>query len=60
MDFVLETYEEHAIERHSNSEAVSYISIVHGGKTYWGAGRHSDIIVSGVRALISAINNIGE
>ena len=60
MDFVLETYEEHAIERHSNSEAVSYISIVHGDKTYWGAGRHSDIIVSGVRALISAINNIGE
>jgi 2-isopropylmalate synthase len=58
MDFVLETYEEHALERHSNSEAVSYISIVHNGKTYWGAGRHSDIIVSGVRALVSAINNI--
>lgn len=58
IDFTLETYEEHALERHSNSEAVSYISIVHGGKTYWGAGRHSDIIVSGVRALVSAINNI--
>ena len=57
IDFVLETYEEHALERHSNSEAVSYISIVAGGKTYWGAGRHSDIIVSGVRALVSAINN---
>ncbi len=59
LDFTLETYEEHALERHSNSEAVSYISIVHNGKTYWGAGRHSDIIVSGVRALVSAINNIG-
>lgn len=58
IDFVLETYEEHALERHSNSEAVSYISIVTNGKTYWGAGRHSDIIVSGVRALVSAINNI--
>ncbi|MBR1724993.1 MAG: 2-isopropylmalate synthase, partial [Ruminococcus sp.] len=58
LDFTLETYEEHALERHSNSEAVSYISIVHNGKTYWGAGRHSDIIVSGVRALVSAINNI--
>ncbi|MCR5122409.1 MAG: 2-isopropylmalate synthase [Ruminococcus sp.] len=57
IDFVLETYEEHALERHSNSEAVSYISIVRDGKTYWGAGRHSDIIVSGVRALVSAINN---
>lgn len=58
IDFTLETYEEHALERHSNSEAVSYISIVYNGKTYWGAGRHSDIIVSGVRALVSAINNI--
>ena len=57
IDFTLETYEEHALERHSNSEAVSYISVVMNGKTYWGAGRHSDIIVSGVRALVSAINN---
>jgi 2-isopropylmalate synthase len=58
IQFVLETYEEHALERHSNSEAVSYVSIVCGGKTFWGAGRHSDIIVSSVRALVSAINNI--
>ncbi len=58
IEFSLETYEEHALERHSNSEAVSYISIVYNGKTCWGAGRHSDIIVSGVRALVSAINNI--
>ncbi len=58
LDFTLETYEEHALERHSTSEAVSYISIVHNGKTYWGAGRHSDIIVSGMKALVSAINNI--
>lgn len=58
IQFTLETYEEHALNRHSNSEAVSYISIVYEGKTYWGAGRHSDIIVSGVRALVSAINNI--
>ena len=57
VEFVLETYEEHALERRTTSEAVSYISIVSGGKTYWGAGRHSDIIVSGVRALVSAINN---
>ena len=55
--FVLETYEEHALERRTTSEAVSYISIVSNGKTYWGAGRHSDIIVSGMRALVSAINN---
>ncbi len=58
IDFVLDTYEEHALERHSASEAVSYVSIICGGKTYWGAGRHSDIIVSSVRALVSAINNV--
>ncbi|MCD8095279.1 MAG: 2-isopropylmalate synthase [Ruminococcus sp.] len=56
--FVLETYEEHALNRFSNSEAVSYISIVYNEKTYWGAGKHSDIIVSGVKALVSAINSI--
>ncbi len=58
IQFTLETYEEHALDRHTTSEAVSYVSIVYGGKTYWGAGRHSDIIVSSVRALVSAINNI--
>lgn len=58
IDFVLDTYEEHALERHSASEAVSYVSIICGDKTYWGAGRHSDIIVSSVRALVSAINNV--
>ncbi len=57
IDFILDAYEQHALERHSKSEAVSYVSIVIDGKTYWGAGRHSDIIVSSVRALVSAINN---
>ena len=56
-EFTLESYQEHAIERKTNSEAVSYVSISKGDKTYWGAGRHSDIIVSSIRALLSAINN---
>ena len=59
-EFTLETYQEHAIERKTNSEAVSYVSISKGDKTYWGAGRHSDIIVSSIRALLSAINNAKE
>ncbi len=59
-EFTLETYQEHAIERKTNSEAVSYVSISKDGKTYWGAGRHSDIIVSSIRALLSAINNAKE
>lgn len=58
IEFTVNSYEEHALERHAASEAVSYVSIVCGDNIYWGAGRHSDIIVSSVRALVSAINNI--
>ncbi len=54
-DFTVETYTEHALERKSTSEAVSYISC--GDKMYWGVGRHSDIIVSSIKGLVSAINN---
>lgn len=57
MEFILDAYEQHALERNQKSEAVSYVSIIVNSKTYWGAGRHSDIIVSSVRALVSAINN---
>lgn len=57
VDFTVETYTEHALERKSTSEAVSYVGISCGGKHYWGVGRNSDIIVSSVKALISAINN---
>lgn len=58
LDFTLTEYEQHALERHSASEAVSYVAICYKDKTYWGAGRHSDIIVSSIRALVSAINNV--
>ena len=58
IDFTLESYDEHALERHSNSEAVSYVGISANGKTVWGAGRHTDIIVSSIYALLSAINHI--
>lgn len=58
VDFTLESYDEHALERHSNSEAVSYVGISANGKTVWGAGRHTDIIVSSIYALLSAINHI--
>ncbi|MBR6045621.1 MAG: 2-isopropylmalate synthase [Ruminococcus sp.] len=58
VDFTLESYDEHALERHSNSEAVSYVGISANGKMVWGAGRHTDIIVSSIYALLSAINHI--
>lgn len=56
-DFIVETYTEHALERKSTSEAITYVGISCGDKHYWGVGRNSDIIVSSVKALVSAINN---
>ncbi len=58
LDFTIESYEEHALDRHSTSEAVSYVGISANGKTVWGAGKNTDIIVSSINALLSAINHI--
>lgn len=58
LDFTIESYEEHALERHSSSEAVSYVGISANGKIVWGAGKNTDIIVSSINALLSAINHI--
>lgn len=58
LDFTIESYEEHALERRSTSEAVSYVGISANGKTVWGAGKNTDIIVSSIKALLSAINHI--
>ena len=57
ISFVLEEYTEHALERKSNSEACTYVGISYDGKMYWGVGRDNDIIVSSVKALVSAVNN---
>lgn len=57
MEINVDTYTEHALERKTTSEACSYVGINVNGKIFWGVGRHSDIIVSSVRALVSAINN---
>lgn len=57
LDFNIETYKEHALESHSTSEAVSYVGISVNEKIVWGAGKHTDIIVSSVNALLSAINH---
>ena len=55
--FNIDTYTEHALERKSTSEAVSYVGISVGNDVFWGVGRNSDIIVSSIKALVSAINN---
>jgi 2-isopropylmalate synthase len=56
IDYVLESYVEHALEEKSTSKAASYICIVVDNKPYWGAGIHTDIMTSSVKALVSAVN----
>ena len=56
--FSLVTYEEHALQVGSNSQACAYVGIEVEGmpKTTWGAGIKTDIIDASVFALISALN----
>jgi 2-isopropylmalate synthase len=58
LDYSLETYTQHALEEKTTSKAASYVSIKFDGKTYWGTGIDSDIIVSSVKALVSAVNRL--
>ena len=58
MDFHLENYSEHSLDEGSTSRAASYVGLTWGdGTVTWGAGTDTDIIVAGIRALVSAINN---
>ena len=58
MDFHLETYSEHSLDEGSTSRAASYVGLAWGdGIVTWGAGTDTDIIVAGIHALVSAINN---
>ena len=58
MEFHLENYSEHSLDEGSTSRAASYVGLVWGdGTVTWGAGTDTDIIVAGIRALVSAINN---
>lgn len=56
LDFSINTYTEHALEIGSASKAVSYVEIISDGKSYWGAGIDNDIVVSSIKALITAVN----
>ena len=58
MDFHLETYSEHSLDGGSTSRAASYVGLMWGDNTVtWGAGTDTDIIVAGIKALVSAINS---
>jgi 2-isopropylmalate synthase len=59
--YTIVTYNEHALEQSSKSQAVAYVGIAApDGSMYWGAGVHNDIMDASVRALISAINRMKE
>ena len=58
LDFSLVTYQEHALEQSSSSQAIAYVGIqTPSGKRAWGAGVDPDIIHASIDALITAINN---
>lgn len=57
-DYVLETFAQHALDQESTSRAASYVGLRwEDGSVSWGAGTDTDIILAGVRALVSAFNN---
>ena len=56
--FALVTYEEHALQVGSDSQACAYVGLEVEGVNgiVWGAGIKSDIIDASAYALISALN----
>ena len=56
IDYSISNYTEHSLEVGSSSKAVSYVEIVANGKSWWGTGVDNDIVVSSIKALITAIN----
>ena len=58
LDYVLASYEEHALSKGSSSKAASYVGIHKGNDTFWGVGLDEDIIQSSIEALVAAVNKI--
>lgn len=59
LNYHLVDYKEHSLERSSKSSAIAYVGIqLEDGRIVWGAGKHTDIIVASVNALVSAVNRI--
>jgi 2-isopropylmalate synthase len=62
VDFTIRDYIEHSIGEGKEAKAASYVEIVPAGdrksaQSWWGVGVDSDIAGSGLRALLSAVNN---
>jgi 2-isopropylmalate synthase len=59
LEFTLHAYHEHALTRGSSSRAVTYIEVLDSkGEGWWGTGVDTDIIISTVKALLSALNRL--
>ena len=59
IQFKLTTYEEHALEHGSDSQACAYVGIeMSDNTTTWGCGIKNDIIDASVCALLSAVNKV--
>ena len=58
LDYSLEVYSEHALERSSSSRAIAYVGVQWpDGTMTWGAGLDPDIIRASIDALVTAVNN---
>ena len=58
LDYDLDTYTEHALEKSSSSRAIAYVGLKWpDGKMTWGAGLDPDIIRASIDALVTAVNN---
>ena len=61
MHYSIVTYQEHALNVGSNSQACAYVGIQEpNGNVTWGSGIHEDIITASVLALISAVNRLDQ
>ena len=59
MDYKIAVYEEHAMEKGSDSMAMAYVGIEDSdGVLHWGAGTDADIIKASIKALVTAINTM--
>eukprot|EP00105_Crassostrea_gigas_P007597 XP_011421901.1 PREDICTED: uncharacterized protein LOC105324506 [Crassostrea gigas] len=55
-NFSLVDYQEHTLSKKSSAKAISFIGIVRGGITQYGAGIDSNITLASVKSLVSALN----
>ncbi len=57
-DFTLLQYHEHALDDTSSATAAAYIQLNQNGKTCWGTGKDTDIIIASVKAVLNSLNRL--